>query len=221
VAAAAGTALPTEIEIPTELIRISRTLQPEDRGMAVQNAYRAYQHGDYAAAETGYRQVLASQSDNRDALLGLAAVAMRLQRFEEAAGYYTTLLRLRPRDPIALAALISLQREGDPVSAESRIKALIDLDPAAPYLHFALGNLYARQERWAEAQQAFFEAYRGNPEEPDYTLNLAVSLDKLNQPQAALPYYRKALALADAGQANFNTADVMKRIEALAATAGP
>ena len=65
-------------------------------------------------------------------------------------------------------------------------------------MSFALGNLYARQNRWNEAQNAYFDALLraksagGGPINPDYAYNLAVSLERINQLQAALEYYREA-----------------------------
>ena len=73
---------------------------------------------------------------------------------------------------------------------------MIAAQPEASFLHFTLGNQYAQQGRWAEAQQAYFRAYAGDPENPDFAYNLAVSLDQLHQTKLALEYYRRALALA-------------------------
>ncbi|HUX26097.1 MAG TPA: tetratricopeptide repeat protein, partial [Burkholderiales bacterium] len=70
--------------------------------------------------------------------------------------------------------------------------------------------------RWAEAQQAYFRAYAGNPEYPDFAYNLAVSLDQLHQSKPALEYYRRALALAKDHPATFDQAQVSKRVSQLA-----
>jgi Tfp pilus assembly protein PilF len=70
-------------------------------------------------------------------------------------------------------------------------------DRSSNVLHFTLGNQYAQQGRWAEAQQAYFKAFAADPENPDFAFNLAVSLDQLHQSRLALEYYRRALALAE------------------------
>ncbi|MGV3590440.1 MAG: tetratricopeptide repeat protein, partial [Gammaproteobacteria bacterium] len=55
-----------------------------------------------------------------------------------------------------------------------------------------LGNHYAAQGRWSEAQGAYYNALltarrsAGGPVHPDYAFNLAVSLEQLNQPQAGV-----------------------------------
>ncbi|MEE9551961.1 MAG: hypothetical protein V3V89_02845, partial [Gammaproteobacteria bacterium] len=87
--------------------------------------------------------------------------------------------------------------------------------PEAPFLYFTLGNLYANQSRWADAQQAFFDAYRLATNNSDYAYNLAVSLEHIGQNSTALDYYNVALELADDSRVNFNTATVIARIDAL------
>ena len=79
--------------------------------------------------------------------------------------------------------------------------------------HFLLGNLYAENRRWRDAQQAYFEAARLQPQNADYNYNLAVSLDHLGQGAAAADFYKRALAATSKGQ--FDTAAVDRRIRAL------
>jgi len=170
----------------------------------VASGYAAYQAGDLTLARTDYEQALREDATNRDAALGLAAVEMRAQRYEQADAIYQRLLQVNPRDPHAQAGMLALRGQAlDPVQAESRVKTLLAADPEANVLHFTLGNQYAQQGRWAEAQQAYFKAYAGDPENPDYAFNLAVSLDQLRQPALALEYYRRALAAAQKRSSNF------------------
>ena len=82
-------------------------------------------------------------------------------------------------------------------------------------MHFALGNDFARQRRWSEAQQAYFNAFSLDPDNPDYAYNLAVSLDQLNQPRAALSYYERARQLSEARSAQFNRAQLEQRVNEL------
>lgn len=182
----------------------------------VASGYAAYQAGDLAKARTDYEQALRDDALNRDALLGLAAVEMRSQRLGEADALYQRLLQINPRDPHAQAGAIGLRNQIiDPVQAESRVKSLLAADPEASVLHFTLGNQYAQQGRWAEAQQAYFKAYAGDPENPDYAFNLAVSLDQLRQSSLALEYYRRALSAAERRSANFARDAALTRVQQL------
>ncbi|MEJ2761418.1 MAG: hypothetical protein P8126_07750, partial [Gammaproteobacteria bacterium] len=88
-------------------------------------------------------------------------------------------------------------------------------NPDQPFLYFTLGNLYASQSRWPEAQQAFFDAYRQDSSNPDYAFNLAVSLDQLGHPKTALDYYKKARRLAGNGEASFDVSSLSARISTL------
>ena len=101
------------------------------------------------------------------------------------------------------------------MAAESRVKTLLSEDPGANVLHFALGNEYARQGRWGEAQQAYFKAYTEDPDNPDFAYNVAVSLDHLRQPRLALEYYRRALALGVKRSASFDQSSARKRVKEL------
>jgi tetratricopeptide (TPR) repeat protein len=132
-------------------------------------------------------------------LLGLAAVAIHQGRMPEAYGYYRRLIELDPRDSVALAGIASLTGSGGREANESRLKLLLDQSPGAGHLHFTLGNLYAKQGRWTEAQAAYFKAYTSDSENPDYAFNLAVSLDQIGQERAALGYYRRAVDAAARG----------------------
>ncbi|HVJ10875.1 MAG TPA: tetratricopeptide repeat protein, partial [Burkholderiales bacterium] len=173
----------------------------------VTTGYAAYLAGDLATARSEYEQALREEPANRDALLGLAALDVRAGRFEAAEGAYQRLLRADPRDAYAHAALIAL-RGGrfDPAAAESRVKSMLAENPDAHVLNFTLGNQFAQQGRWAEAQQEFFKAFAAEPQNADFAYNLAVSLDHLRQPRLALDYYQRALTLAKARGASFDTA---------------
>jgi uncharacterized protein HemY len=74
-----------------------------------------------------------------------------------------------------------------------------------------LGNLYASQSRWAEAQSAFFEAHRLEPDNADVLYNLAVALDNLNQPRLAADFYRRALTQARGRNVQFDARAAERR----------
>jgi Tfp pilus assembly protein PilF len=178
--------------------------------------YAAYQAGDFPAARRAYRQALGDDPLSRDALLGMAAVEIHAGRYAAADALYRRLLAANPRDVHAQAGLLALRGDRmDPVAAESRVKNLLSEDPRAEVLHFALGNEYARQGRWGEAQDAYFKAYAEDPDNPDFAYNVAVSLEHLRKPRLALEYYRRALALSARRNANFDRAAAHRRIEAL------
>jgi len=181
----------------------------------VEQAYQAFQRNDLATARESYQRALAREPTNRDALLGLAAIDVRNGQLSSAEARYLKLLEIDPRDSHAVASLITLRGQLDPVASESRLKTLIATQPEAALLHFSLGNQYAQQSRWTEAQSAYFKAYSVDPENADYAFNLAVSLDQLHQGKLALEYYQRALALTEKRAASFTPAQARLRVQEL------
>lgn len=177
------------------------------------SAYDAYQRGQLDDAQRLYTQA-AARERSVDALLGLAAIAGIRNRDEEAARLYREVLDRDPHNASAQAALLDLLGNTDRQATESRLKSLIDRAPNAS-LYQTLGNLYAEQNRWSDAQIAYFESFRIAPSSADYAFNLAVSLDRLQQAQAALGYYEKALTLG--GHSRFDRAQAEMRIRQIKA----
>jgi tetratricopeptide (TPR) repeat protein len=191
------------------------TLVPVDP--TLMQAYEALQRGDLALARNLYEQVLLVEPRSIDALLGLGAIAWKEGRIEEAGQHYQRLLELEPRNPYAQAGLIAIIGGADPQASESRLRQLIAREPSA-FLYFTLGNLYADQGQWPGAEQAYFQAYQLQPDNPDYAFNLAVGLERIGQIRPALDYYRKALDLSfRKGRANFDQNLVIQRVGQLSA----
>jgi Flp pilus assembly protein TadD len=179
-------------------------------------AYAALQSNQIESARDLYQKMRVAEPKNADALLGLAAIAVRQGNPTEATRLYLQILELDPRHALAQSGLIALLGRADPLAAETRLKQLIAREPSG-YLYFTLGNLYADQAQWAAAQQAYFQAHHLEAANPDYAYNLAVALEHVSQPKLALGFYRRAVQLAAAkGRANFDSAQAQGRIGKLA-----
>lgn len=183
-------------------------------GNGIVTAYRLLQEGRLDDARRAYETLHALEPRNPDVLLGLALIAQRQGRNDDAVQYYLQTLDADPRNAFAQASLTGMIARADPQAAEAKFKTLIAQQPTA-FLHFGLGNVYAAQGRWSEAQNAYFEAQRMAPDAPDYAFNLAISLEHLHQPRAALDYYRRALKLMQTSNAAFDVAQVKSRIQQL------
>lgn len=181
-------------------------------------AYAAFTRGEYEHARSLWLKILRHDNRNLDALLGLAALAQQEGKPELAEQLFRQTIEIDPKNPAANAGLLSLTPPTDPRLAESRLKGLLAEQPDSPHLHFALGNLYASELRWAEAQQAFFKAHVADPDNADILYNLAVSLDHLHQDRLAAQYYARALAAAQPGTIAFDPAQAQARLQALQAT---
>ncbi|MBF0110117.1 MAG: tetratricopeptide repeat protein [Magnetococcales bacterium] len=205
-----------ERESPGASMSVSSGDEQKKEVLRLMRLRETFERGQVDEAARGYRELLARDGENKDALAGMAAVMIRRGRLRDAAGYYLELLRLDPGNTVALAGLTGIRSDHDPSGSESVIKAILQREPDAHHLHFSLGTLYAGQKRWGAAQEAFFNAMAGGGDNPDYVFNLAVSLDHLGQRASALNYYRKALELAARQPGGFDVAAVEKRIAALA-----
>lgn len=175
-------------------------------------AYLAYREGKFDLAQQLYRDALRLDERNTDAMLGLAAIAQRRGADGTAAHYYAKVLELDPRDAVANAGMSALTTDEN---RESRLKILLNEQQDSSALHFALGNHYAAQERWGEAQQAYFNAFKLEPQNAALVFNLAISLDRLGQYDLAAQYYQTALQLDASRSTGFDHARISGRIDEL------
>lgn len=195
---------------------IQKTKKTDPVGERLDDAWLAYEGGQYDEAKNIYNGVLLIEADNRDALLGLGAIAVIEKDHTTVRKTYLTLLKQDPRDPIASAALASLQ--GDETTLESdeaQLLAMLKKTPNTPQLNFALGNNYAQQNKWKLAQQSYFSAWQADDDNADYIYNLAVSLDQLNKHQQAVNFYKDSLLKSIDKQVSFSRETVEKRIAKL------
>jgi hypothetical protein len=196
-------------------IAVSPTTTQPAVNPALTQAYKALQSGDLEEARALYARLSQSEPLNVDVLLGLAYIAAQQNHGDDAMKLYLRILQINPRHGAAQGALIGLIGRVDPLASETRLKLLISREPSA-FLHFVLGNLYADQSLWAQAQQAYFQAHHLEPDNPDYAYNLAVGLDHLRQNKLALGFYQRAEQSAmSLGRANFNLTHARERISIL------
>ncbi len=180
-------------------------------------AWTAYDGGQYDRAKNLYREVLSVEQQNRDALLGLGAIAVIEKNNTAARDIYMLLLRYDPRDPIAISALASLQdSETFTESDEKYLQDMLRKNPDDAHLHFALANVYAQQKKWKLAQQSYFDAWQSDNKNADYIFNLAVSLDQLGKQKQAADFYRDCLDKSAGKQVSFSRQAVQQRLTEIA-----
>jgi tetratricopeptide (TPR) repeat protein len=206
---------------PPAAINITRTDNAERIDPQLTQAYASYRGNDFIGARARYQQVLRDKPNNRDAMLGLAAVAMQLGDSTLARETYVRLLELDPRDVHARVGLLETMPASDPVMLESELRALFAAHPEVAQLAFALGNHFASQRRWSDAQQSYYDALLAakaggsGPISPDYAFNLAVSLERLNQLRPAYTFYREALEQTELVTPGFDIRVLRDRLDAI------
>jgi tetratricopeptide (TPR) repeat protein len=213
--AAPRRARPAPVAEPDTDSPVRVTKAPLKVNPALLRGYDAFNRGDLEQAQLEYERAQKSDPRNTDALHGLAAIAVRQGRHEQADLLYRRIAEADPQDTVAMSALINNRSQIDPGVAESRLKSLTAAQPDLAAPQFALGNLYARQGRWNEAQQAYFRAYNAEQDNPDILYNLAVSLEHLRQNKLAAQYYSLAIAAAQSRRSGFDPAQATARLQTL------
>jgi tetratricopeptide (TPR) repeat protein len=208
--ASAALAASSESEGPVHVTKAPLQVNP-----ALMRGFDAFNRGDLALAQVEYERAQKSDPRNTDVLHGLAAIAIRQGRSDQAELLYRRITEADPQDAVAMAALINSRGQIDPGTAESRLKSLSAAQPELAAPHFSLGNLYARHGRWPDAQQAYFRAYNAEPDNPDILYNLAISLEHLRQNKLAAQYYSQAIAAAQSRPAGFDKVQAAARLQTL------
>lgn len=190
----------------------------------LRQAYEAYQRGELSVAQSLYQQVLTESPQQRDAMLGLAAIASSNQDALAAMQLYSGLLARDPSDSVARAGLLALRPAGSIADQEREFRRLLAQQGNVAAVVYAVGNFYATQGRWNEAQRHYFNALQlakadqlnGIPVNPDYAFNLAVSLERINQADVAGTYYQEAITFAASHTASFDLSIARSRLASLA-----
>lgn len=198
-------------------VKLARSAEPPRLSADVSSGYQALRGGDLGAARRHYQAALAADPRSLDALLGMGTVEARSGNRPAAAGQYRRALDVDPRNATALAALASLADAAASGAVEPQLLQDIARTPGNAALHLALGNLYAGEGRWNDAQAAYFEAHRLDPASADILFNLAVALDQLGKGRLAALFYRQALEAARGQAPQFDPAAARRRAAALEA----
>ncbi len=192
---------------PSIKIRVKQAPQKVNTNLS--KAYSAFTRGNIDKAAQYYNRVLLKDTNNIDALLGVAAIAVIDKETDRAIDLYTKVLDLNPTNATAKAGLLSLNNMTDiNTSSESEIKILINQKPDNASLYFNLGNIYLAQSRTANALNMFIKANNLSPGNPDVLLNIAICLDNSDKLNQAKEYYQRAIIATNYRHANFNVEQI-------------
>lgn len=155
---------------PAELIAAKRDL---DAGRAV-------------AALRAYDNVLARSKKNTAAMAGRAAALTALDRLDEAATCYESLVKHAPRDALAHYNYgVLLYRRGAFGEASTQFRELVALQPDHARGHYNLATLAQRAGRLSEARDGWTAFTRLEPTVPSGWFNLGVTLLDFDEPLEA------------------------------------
>lgn len=180
-----------------------------------EQAYAQWTDGDLLGARAAYERILKANPEDTEALVGLGSMAQQQGNEDLAVRYLVRAVKNKPDHAFALAALASLSSTENRVQLENDLMQLARNNPEISELPFILGNWYARDKRWADAQQAYFDAFNRDSQSADYAFNLAVSLDQLGKSASAKSFYQKAISLAPSSITHFDVEQARARVSKL------
>jgi tetratricopeptide (TPR) repeat protein len=160
----------------------------------LQAAQQAHSAGDLQTAERLYRQVLAQQPANFDALHLLGVARAQQGQYDEARRLIAKALALNPRDPGALSNLGNVLSElNRPAEAVESLKRALALKPDYVEGIYNLGNALSTARRYEEAVGAYREALARRPALAAAEFALAEALRQLNRTDEALALLQQIL----------------------------
>lgn len=198
--------------VPKQIIEIRKRTLSSQVSERLSRAYDALATGKYTQAKTDYETVLAERPKQVDALLGLAKIYSHENNPLAARQLYEKVLR--NDESIAVAQLGLLHTYQDESSFE-KVNLLQDLSekyPQSSQIAVARGHELAKQNRWPEAQNAYFQAFSLSPQNAAYAYNLAISLDEMEKYGAAKQYYKEALLLNQKTSTLLDIAPLQQRL---------
>ncbi len=190
------------------------SVDSSDTDDIVVRAYNQYQLGNYDQALELYQRVVQFDPYHRDANLGIAASARLLEDYALAETHYRHLLSLYPVDAAAFSGLLNLPSTKGGIT-ELELQQHAQQQTGSADLFAILGNYFARNIRWADAESAFSAALRDEGNNADYLYNYAVVLDNLARQRDAIDYYARALKAAESGMFSFDSHTAKQRLDSL------
>ena len=179
--------------------------------------YAALLSGRFDDASRSYGVALDANPGEPDALLGMAYIAHTKGQRDEAQSYYRRVLRQDPGNSVANAGLVALEAgasgSANGTTQGERARELAVRQPESAAVQSLAATALVQEGALPDAALAFARAQALEPNNPLYTYNLAVALDKLGSyAQAAVQYERalrvNAAAATPLGPAQVNAARV-------------
>ncbi len=185
-----------EIDECINLVERAKESQPLSpaRLILLGDAYLKKSNAD--RAEENYQQALAGQSDNTDAALGLAQVALIRGQTETAASYLAQSRKLVADSPATLYrfALVAL-KVGDSEEANAAMMQAVKLQPNDPAFFLLLGTTWLQKPDLIEAEKAFRRSLELHPRNPQAEMSLGYTLLMQKQYPEAKLWLEKSVQL--------------------------
>ena len=142
-----------------------------------QTAYRFHRDGQYAQAESAYRQLISQQPRHADALHLLGVLCHQTARHEEAANLIARAIAIDPENADYLNNCgLALRAAGRTEDALSCYEEALRLAPKDAGIQNNLGNAYQEAGRFADAADCYRRVLRAYPQEAELRQALVSAL---------------------------------------------
>jgi protein O-GlcNAc transferase len=165
--------------------------------MEIEQAIEYQKAGQLQQAEAIYRQILAREPENPQALHMLGVIALQEGRYGTAEKLIQKALALKPDYAAAYNNLgLVLQDQGRLQDAATAFQRALALTPADPEILINLGNVFRMHGDFSDAATAYKQALALAPNDPEAYNNLGAILISQGHYLAGIERFRQALELA-------------------------
>lgn len=162
----------------------------------LQQGQAHHQQGQLALATARYREVIARQPRNFDALHLLGLLSLQAGDAANAVPLLQRAAKVNPADAATQSLLgVALQSSGQPAASIEFFERAVRLQPKNAEFHYNLGKALRGDKRSEEARISYETALRLQPDYPEALNNLSETLISLGLPDKALKASDDALRL--------------------------
>ncbi len=153
------------------------------------------QEGKLSQAIESYTEALTFDPDHLQAHMNLATAYLQTSRFREAEQELAYLYAVKPKDPMVLFNFgLLLYRTGEYVSAEAKLRRLLEEDPFHLEASLLLASIYEERGGVNKALELCMRAYQISSAHPRVLYRLGRAWDMVGDPVKAAKYYQLFLS---------------------------
>ena len=180
----------------------------------IHQAITLHQEGKLEEAETKYREILKTQSENTIINHNLGVLLCLKGKFDEAIVKFKKTIELKPDYLEAYYNLATvLNNIGRLVEAEKNYKKVLKLKPDYFEAHNNLGNISLKIGKFIQAERFYKKAIDLRPDNVEVYNNLGLTFSKLNKLENAIVSFKKIIELKpDYVQAYDNLGIILEKI---------
>jgi tetratricopeptide (TPR) repeat protein len=153
------------------------------------------QEGKLSQAIKSYAEALTFDPDHLQAHMNLATAYLQTSRFREAEQELAYLYAAKPKDPMVLFNFgLLLYRTGEYVSAEAKLRRLLEQDPFHLEASLLLASIYEERGGVNKALELCMKAHQINSAHPRVLYRLGRAWDMAGDQEEAAKYYQLFLS---------------------------